>query len=38
MAKVQSENTYFFNLNATFKPHKYWTFGTIVNASYNPRS
>ncbi|MBF1390466.1 MAG: carboxypeptidase-like regulatory domain-containing protein, partial [Porphyromonas sp.] len=33
-AKVQSENTYFFNLNATFKPHKYWTFGTIVNASY----
>ena len=26
-AKVQSENTYFFNLNATFKPHKYWTFG-----------
>ena len=34
-AKVQSENTYFFNLNASFKPHRYWTFGSIVNASYS---
>lgn len=34
-AKVQKDNNYFFNLNATFNPSDHWSFNTIVNASYD---
>ena len=33
-SKFQNSQSYYFNLNANFKPHKDWTFGIIANASY----
>ena len=34
-SKYQNSQSYYFNLNANFKPHKDWTFGIIASASYS---
>ena len=33
-AKDEHSKRYFFNLNATYRPHAHWTFNAIANATY----